>query len=156
MAVNWDTQTADKCKVYKLLPNWCEDCRDQAYCRKHYLRRFKVADFDNLTIWDILDDYNLDKPDFYTMTSEQIANYIGDKIGINFKQSKLNPDWYETIINRVEFSVHKSTYIGSGKPFISCDVSKRYGDHEGCGRPIDDIDEAVSFFQEKKKYFLGI
>lgn len=31
---NWDTQTADKCKLPKLIPNICERCRDYAYCHR--------------------------------------------------------------------------------------------------------------------------
>lgn len=32
---NWDTRTALKCKIPDLLPNWCNRCRDKAFCKKH-------------------------------------------------------------------------------------------------------------------------
>lgn len=32
MTVNWDTQTADKCKLPEIMPDACNDCRDYAYC----------------------------------------------------------------------------------------------------------------------------
>ena len=117
-----------------------------------------MEDFDNVTIWDILDDYDEDDsyPDFREMTSEQISQFIGDKTGINFKQSKWDPNCYEAVIKRIAFSVHKDRFaedIYSGKPFISCDVYKRYGDFYGCSAPIDDLESAVKFFQDKKKLF---
>ena len=31
---NWDTETADKCQLPKLIPNICEDCRDYRYCHR--------------------------------------------------------------------------------------------------------------------------
>lgn len=32
MKQNWDTITADRCKMVELIPNICEGCRDYAYC----------------------------------------------------------------------------------------------------------------------------
>ncbi len=33
-AVNWDTITADKCRLPELLPDSCKDCRDYDYCHR--------------------------------------------------------------------------------------------------------------------------
>lgn len=33
-AVNWDTISADKCRLPELLPDVCEKCRDFAYCHR--------------------------------------------------------------------------------------------------------------------------
>ncbi len=35
MATNWDTKTADTCKIRALKPEWCKDCRTYAYCYKY-------------------------------------------------------------------------------------------------------------------------
>lgn len=31
---NWDTETADKCELRKLIPGICGRCRDKAYCHR--------------------------------------------------------------------------------------------------------------------------
>ena len=31
---NWDTETADKCRLPELIPDICEECRDYEYCRR--------------------------------------------------------------------------------------------------------------------------
>ena len=33
-ARNWDTRTADKCRLPDLVPDICDNCRDYAYCHK--------------------------------------------------------------------------------------------------------------------------
>ena len=38
---NWDTETADKCKLPELIPDICEGCRDYAYCH----RQLTLEDF---------------------------------------------------------------------------------------------------------------
>lgn len=32
--MNWDTETADKCKLPEYLPNACDKCRDYRYCHR--------------------------------------------------------------------------------------------------------------------------
>jgi len=34
MAKNWDTETADKCRLPEYIPDICERCRDYAYCHR--------------------------------------------------------------------------------------------------------------------------
>lgn len=34
MAKNWDTETADNCRLPELIPDICERCRDYAYCHR--------------------------------------------------------------------------------------------------------------------------
>ena len=33
-AKNWDTETADNCRLPELIPGICEQCRDYAYCHR--------------------------------------------------------------------------------------------------------------------------
>ena len=40
-ARNWDTETADKCKLPELIPEICDECRDYAYCH----RQLTLEDF---------------------------------------------------------------------------------------------------------------
>lgn len=32
MTRNWDTETADRCRLPEMIPNICDDCRDYKYC----------------------------------------------------------------------------------------------------------------------------
>lgn len=34
MAKNWDTETAEKCRLPELIPDICLGCRDYDYCHK--------------------------------------------------------------------------------------------------------------------------
>ena len=34
MAKNWDTETADTCRLPEFIPNACDQCRDYAYCHR--------------------------------------------------------------------------------------------------------------------------
>lgn len=43
MAENWDTKTADKCRMPELIPDICKVCRDYDYCH----RPLKMEGFDN-------------------------------------------------------------------------------------------------------------
>ena len=31
---NWDTETADTCRLPELIPDICDGCRDYAYCHR--------------------------------------------------------------------------------------------------------------------------
>lgn len=45
MAVrNWDTETADRCKLPDLLPEICERCRDKKYCRRNDNGQMTIGD----------------------------------------------------------------------------------------------------------------
>lgn len=46
MAENWDTRTADNCKLPDLIPEICENCRDIQYCEAK--ERGKQMTFDEL------------------------------------------------------------------------------------------------------------
>lgn len=49
---NWDTKTADNCKLYDLMGiEWCNDCRCYAYCEKWHGERFMKQ----MTIFDIIE-----------------------------------------------------------------------------------------------------
>lgn len=34
MPTNWDTETADNCRLPELIPGICDNCRDYRYCYK--------------------------------------------------------------------------------------------------------------------------
>lgn len=114
-----------------------------------------MIDFDNMSIWDFIADTAT--PDFKEMTTEQIARYISDRTGLEFKQDKDLGD-FRVVINKIEFSVHKSAYTykgAEGVPFISCGVQQNYGHYQGVGSPIDSLESAVEFFRKNKKAFLS-
>ena len=41
---NWDTITADNCRIPEYLPDWCNDCRTSAYCAKHRCKQMTLED----------------------------------------------------------------------------------------------------------------
>lgn len=41
---NWDTRTADKCRLQELIPDICENCRTKRYCKRGGVQ---------LSIWDL-------------------------------------------------------------------------------------------------------
>lgn len=44
-AKNWDTETADNCRLPELIPRICEGCRDYLYCHRQLtLDDIKEAD----------------------------------------------------------------------------------------------------------------
>ena len=51
MGSNWDTETADNCRLPELLPAICQDCRDYAYCyRQMSIEDLKCSPNRHLTI----------------------------------------------------------------------------------------------------------
>lgn len=83
------------------------------------------------------------------MTSKQLAEIIGQAIGIDFKPSGWK-DQYEFKIKKFKMTVRKSHYScdtminKEGDAFISCGYSYGIG---GAGSPIDTIDGAIKFFR---------
>jgi len=55
MAVNWDTRTADNCKLPDLIPEICENCRDIQYCKAK--ERGKQMTFDDFLEPETFSDY---------------------------------------------------------------------------------------------------
>lgn len=49
---NWDTITADDCRLHELIPDICEGCRDYAYCHRQLTLITTVKDLD--ADWDAL------------------------------------------------------------------------------------------------------
>ena len=54
MAVNWDTRTADKCKIPTVKPEFCNGCRDLAYCTAQKARK-------QISIFDLLEEQEEEK-----------------------------------------------------------------------------------------------
>ena len=54
MAVNWDSRTADKCKIPTVKPEFCNDCRDLAYCTAQKARK-------QISIFDLLEEQEEEK-----------------------------------------------------------------------------------------------
>lgn len=94
--------------------------------------------------------------DFRFMTDEEIAKAIGQAVGLHFEYNKRFNEWVATV-KKIDFGVKTSNYAckdKEGQPVILVNVQKTYGDFEGRGGPMDSLDEAISFFQHNKKYFL--
>ena len=95
--------------------------------------------------------------DFKDMSTEEIARYIGERVGLKFVYNA-DCEAYETRINKYRFSVSKSSYTckdKEGVEFISCGAQKMFGDWQGCGSPEDSLRGAVKFFETWKNRFLG-
>ena len=44
MYAKWDVKTANKCQINKLLPEWCNTCRDKDYCLKYKNNQISMFD----------------------------------------------------------------------------------------------------------------
>lgn len=44
MIKNWDTETADTCRLPELIPDICEKCRDYKYCHRQLSLEFDQYD----------------------------------------------------------------------------------------------------------------
>ena len=109
---------------------------------------------DQMTIYDLLPDEP--RPDFHTMTEEQVANYLSDVLGVTFTwndhleeyTAHLNTQNYGKFF--LEFHLSKYNTKASvsseknGKTFLSCGAIWTHG---GSGSPCDSLEEAIKFYK---------
>lgn len=101
---------------------------------------------DQITIYDLLEDDPI-VSDFLGMTIEEIAGYIGEKIGLTFEYNSFF-DEYQARYKGIIFDLNLSTYSATGIPFISVGYENKK-EHSGGGRPCDSIEEAIRYFKNK-------
>ena len=41
----WDVKTANTCQINKLLPKFCNNCRDKDYCHKHKNKQISMFEY---------------------------------------------------------------------------------------------------------------
>lgn len=105
-----------------------------------------------MSIFDFMDQEETGIGD---MTSKQLAEIIGQAIGVDFKPSGWK-DEYEFKKKKYSMSIRKSHYAcdtgmnKEGDPFISCGYSYGIG---GAGSPIDTISGAITFFKKFMKEY---
>ena len=105
---------------------------------------------DQITIYDLLPDEP--RPDFHTMTEEQVANYLSDVLGVTFTWNEhlqeytanMNTKNYGKFFLEFHLSKYSSTGEKNGKTFLSCGAIWTCG---GCGSPCDSLEEAIKFFK---------
>lgn len=107
-----------------------------------------------MSIFDFLEP---ELTDFLKMTEAEIAEYIGDQLGLKFV--------YNNHLERYECNVKKNykldlevlTYWTSdyrnGKKFISAGHQLTTGSYRGGGKPCDSLDEAVKYLREQLTRF---
>ena len=95
---------------------------------------------EQMTIFDFLTDEN----DIGHMSSADVADIIGERLGLKFELSRLGD--YRTTIKvdgvKIVLDVERSTYSGGTVPVILVGASAKTA---GCGAPRDTIDEAVEW-----------
>lgn len=101
---------------------------------------------DQMTIFDFLpQEYDIEK-----MTIKEIAEVIGERLGISFQKSKfdgLEYEPYEAKVGKVTLEIEKNRF--SVPPYIwyvGCGVSYNKG---GAAAPIETIDGAVKWFKRE-------
>ena len=113
---------------------------------------------DQVSIFDIIPDDPKDYPDWHNLTIEQIAAFIGEKIGVKFEPDTRWPEPRRIFkaVNKEtkeEYSVHLSEYRCTdkeGQPFIS--VSYMHGKLlGGSNGPCDSLEDAVKFLRSSEK-----
>ena len=82
---NWDTRSADSCKLSELMgTDYCNDCRSYAYCKEWHGGRFMKQ----MTIFDIIPENTRNIPCGYTddmsligreLRFDELKNLIGKK-----------------------------------------------------------------------------
>lgn len=104
---------------------------------------------DQMTIFDLLDEGQ--EKDFRTMNIEEIADYIGRKIGAKFVYGHDITE-YAATKDKVYMTLNISHYTTlderKGQPFISVGF-QRLNDPScyGGGAPCDSLEEAVNYFK---------
>lgn len=105
---------------------------------------------DQMTIYDLLPDEP--RPDFHTMTEEQVANYLSDVLGVTFTwndhleeyTARLNTPNYGKFFLEFYLSKYSSTGEKNGKTFLSCGAIWTHG---GSWSPCDSLEEAIKFYK---------
>ena len=99
---------------------------------------------DQMTIFDFLpQEYAIEK-----MTIKEIAEVVGERLGIRFQKSKLNGleyEPYEAKVGKVTLEIEKSQFLVPPYTwYVGCGVSYNKG---GAGAPIETMDGAVKWFK---------
>lgn len=99
-----------------------------------------------MTIFDIIKPNSLDD-----LPEEEMVKQVSDATGLNFKYRDDFWKW-ECKVKDVRFSLHYSNYsIDDKRRFISCGYDRKA--KEGCGSPIDSLEEAIAFFRKAKERY---
>lgn len=181
MADNWDTRTADNCKLPDLMPEACDNCRDILYCKsKHGVQT---------TIWDFLEPEEeeedcLDKCDRCVYNDKGCCSYdeplgrhcvLGDafvedlekmnfydllsemrkRTGLDFEEDYLEAGYQMNVFTKKwMFTVNFDRYDLEGPKDKKKFISVDWQsrkDSHGGGAPCDTIDEAVRYIMSKEK-----
>ena len=105
-----------------------------------------------IDIFDLLTPDDIKSKDFREMTIEEIADYLGEKLGVKFTYNETFGEYVAKVGKRT-LEVHLSTYSlfndeKSGKPFISCGWSEAGA---GGGSPCDSLEQAYAFLKRAKE-----
>lgn len=101
---------------------------------------------DQMTIFDFLpQEYDVEK-----MTVKEIAEVVGERLGISFQKSKLDGleyESYEAKVGKATLEIDKSRFVVPPYTWhIGCRYSYGKG---GSGAPIETIDGAVKWFKRE-------
>lgn len=105
-----------------------------------------------IDIFDLLTPNDIKSKDFREMTIEEIADYLGEKLGVKFKYNELFEQYDAKVGKKRILELHLSTYLlndeRDGKPFISAGYREPGA---GGGRPCDSLEEAFSYLRKAKE-----
>ena len=96
-------------------------------------------------------------PDWRDMTLEQIANSIGEQLGLHFiPDTRFHGEFTEYIAYKtthlfftIGLSNYRTTDKRNGKPFIAVGYENKQGTIAGGGRSCNTIEEAINYFKER-------
>lgn len=104
-----------------------------------------------ITIYDLLPEEP--RPDFHTMTAEQIVNYLNEVLGVNFTWNERLQEYTVNMNTKnygkfmLEFELDSYTLSDdpkNGQPFLGCGYSWSKG---GSASPCDSLEEAIKFYK---------
>lgn len=102
-----------------------------------------------MTIFDFV---KVEDPDFHDMTEEEVVDYIGQRIGLEFKKYDLGRFIeYRSVYKNSTIDIHISHYTchdREGEAFIACSFWNKK-QMSGAGIPADSIEEAIAFFKKR-------
>lgn len=114
-----------------------------------------------ISLFDILPQEEINYPDWHNMTEEQIAKFIGEQLGLIFvpdgqdfgykaTRNKIGEIRVQVSQYAVDLDKDGQPYITKGQAYIGVDYwnKKTLG---GCGIPCDSLEEAINCIKSAEK-----
>ena len=104
-----------------------------------------------IDIFDLLTPDDIESKDFREMTVEEIADYLGDLLGLKFKYSEIFNEYIAKVKKRT-LEIHLSKYNLNDERFGQLFISVGWLEAgSGAGSPCDSLEQAYAFLKRAKE-----